>query len=116
MADPVDVAGDIAADAARRNHLVGPAGKEALDHATAAGEQPMGMAALRHALARNVGNRKCVALQKRDAVIEIRKRPGRQQARHARPDHNRMFADPLHGDAPCPFFRRATADTAAGGA
>ena len=100
MADPVDVAGDIAADAAGGDDLVGPAREKILDHMTAARQQAMRMAALRHALARNVRQRKRVALQHRDHGIEIRQRPRGEQAAHARADHNRMLANVFHGDAP----------------
>ena len=41
--------------AAACDDLVGPARKEILDHAAAARQQAMGVAALRHALARDVG-------------------------------------------------------------
>ena len=74
----------------------------------------MGMAALRHALARNVGNRKRIALQHRDAIIEVRKRTSRQQARHARADHNRMFADRFMVMLPARCLLRAPADTGPG--
>ena len=100
MADPADVAGDVAANAAGDDDLVGPAGKELLDHAAAARQQAVRVAPLRHAFARKVGERKGVTLQHRDGVIEIRKRTCGQQARHAGPDHHCPFADPLHHDAP----------------
>jgi hypothetical protein len=102
MADPADVAGDVAADAAGGDDLVGPAGKELLDHGAAARQQAVCVAPLRHALARKVGERKGIALQHGDGVIEIRKRTCGQQARHAGPDHYCPLADPFHGDAPLP--------------
>ena len=97
MADPVHVAGDVAADAAGGDHLVGPAGKEALDHAAAAGEQAVRMAPLRHALARQVGDGKGIALQHGDRAVEISQRAGGQQPCHTAADDNRPLADPLHG-------------------
>jgi hypothetical protein len=55
--------------------------------------------ALWHAFARNIRDRKRVALQHRDLSIKIRQRPRGQQAAHARADHDRVLADPFH-DAP----------------
>src|ERR1700682_1845311 len=95
----------LAPDAAGRDDLVGPAGKETLDHAASARQQPVRVAPLRHALAGDVGERKQVALQQRDGTKKIRQRPRGQQAAHARPDHNRMLADLLHDDAPFPRLR-----------
>jgi hypothetical protein len=79
MADPVHVAGDIAAGAAAGDDLVGPAREEILDHVAAARQQAMRMAALRYALARNVRLRKRVALQHGDDGEEIRQRPRGQR-------------------------------------
>ena len=72
MANPVHVACDIAADAAAGDDLVGPAREEMLDHVAAARQQAMRMAALRHALARNVRPRKRIAFQHRDDREKIR--------------------------------------------
>ncbi len=105
MADPVDIAGDVAPHAAASDHLVGPAGKEIFDHGTAPRQQAVRVFALRHPLARNVRDRKRVALQHRDLPVKIRQRPRGQQAAHACADHDRMFADPFH-DAPCPYSPR----------
>jgi len=55
---------------------------------------------LRHALARNIGERKHIALQHGDLLEKIRQRPRGQQAAHAGADHNRMFANLSHDDAP----------------
>jgi hypothetical protein len=105
MADPVHIAGDVASHAAASDHLVGPARKELLDHGAAPRQQAVCVLSLRHALARNVRDRKRVALQYRDLSVEIRQHPRGQQAAHARADHDRMLADPFH-DAPCPRHQR----------
>src|SRR4051794_15935414 len=76
VADPVDVLRDIAAAAAVGDDFIGPARKESLDHVAPARQQTVRVAALRDALARNVLERKCVALHDRDGVEEVRERPG----------------------------------------
>jgi len=58
MADPDDVVNDIAAPAAASDDLLGPAGKERLDHLAAAREQAVRVTALRHTFARDIGGRK----------------------------------------------------------
>ena len=78
-------------------------GKEILDHAAAARQQAMRMAALRHALARNIRLRKRIALQHRDDGVEIRQRPRGQQAAHAGADHNGMLTNMFHCNAPALF-------------
>jgi hypothetical protein len=105
MADPADIAGDVAPNAAASDHLVGPARKERLDHAAPPRQQAVRMFALRHALARNIVDRKRVTLQDGDSFVEIRQHASGQQAAHTRTDHDRMFADPFH-DAPCLRRRR----------
>ena len=66
MTDPADIADDVAAPAAGGDHLVGPAGKERLDHLAAARQKSVRVAALRHALARDVVDREMVPLQHGD--------------------------------------------------
>ena len=61
------------------------------------------MAALRHALARNIGLRKRIALQHGDDGIEIRQRTRGQEAAHAGADHNRMLTNMFHRNAPALF-------------
>ena len=103
MADPVHVACDIAAGAAAGDDLVGPAREESLDHVPAACQQAMRMAALRHALARNIRLRKRIALQHGDDGVEIRQRTRGQQTAHAGADHNRMLTNMFHRNTPALF-------------
>ena len=60
----------------------------------------MRVASLRHALARNIGVRKGVALQHGDGPEEIGQRSRGQQTADASPDYHRMFTDLFHDDAP----------------
>ena len=113
MADPVDVAGDVAPDTAAGDDLVGPAREEILDHVPAARQQAMRMAALRHALARNIRLRKRIALQHGDDGVEIRQRASGQEAAHAGADHNGMLTNMFHRNTPALFAcqRRVFAGT-----
>ncbi len=96
MPDPTDIADDIAASAAGSDHLVGPAGKEVLDHFATACQKSVSVAPLRHALARDVGDREMIPLQHRDLIVEVRQRPRGQQAAHAGADDDGVLADPCH--------------------
>src|SRR5581483_6059863 len=91
---------NIAPAAAGGDDLIGPAGKERLDHVAAARQQAMGVPSLRYALARQVGGGKRVPLQHRDVSIELRQRAGGEQAAHAGTDHDGMLAEPRHETAP----------------
>jgi len=103
MADPLHVAGDVAPDTAAGDDLVGPSGEEILDHVAAARQETMCVTTLRHALARNIRQRKRIALQHRDDGIKIRQRTSGQQATHAGADHNRMLANAFHRNTPALF-------------
>jgi len=72
MTVPAHIAGNVAHDAAAGDDPAGPAGKEILDDGTAARQQAMRVAALRHALARNIQPRKRIAFQHRDDGVGIR--------------------------------------------
>jgi len=103
MTVPAHIAGNVSHDAAAGNDPAGPAGKEILDDGSAARQQAMRVAALRHALARNIQPRKRIAFQHRDDGVEIRQCAGCQHAAHAGADHDRMLANVFHRPAPALF-------------
>src|SRR6266702_979623 len=99
--DPDHIVGDITDQAAALRddfHVVSR--EEFLEYRAAARKEPMGMATLRHALARRIGCRKCIAFEHGDDSIEIRQYPGGQKPTHASADHDRMFAQFLHDNPP----------------
>jgi hypothetical protein len=78
-------------------HQAGQEPREQLvQNLRAAGQQPVSVSALRHALARHPRLRQHVTLDHRHLLEGIGQHPGRQQPAHAPPKHHRFPAGLLH--------------------
>jgi hypothetical protein len=62
VTDPAHITANIAPDTAACDDLIGPTGKEILDHIAAACEEAVSMASLRYPLSRYVRDRKHITL------------------------------------------------------
>ena len=97
VVEPEDLVDHVAVDGTLRRQLRAQTRKQLLEHFAAAGEQAVRMTPLRHAFARLVEFREHIAFNYRYLIVVIGERARRQEASHARADHDRMTTEMRHG-------------------
>ena len=90
---PAAVELDVPVQRAPGDQLVGQAGEQLFEDLAAPGQQPVGVAALRHAAALHARGWQQVPVDHGDAPVGVGQHPCRRQPGHAGPEHHGVVAD-----------------------